>query len=84
MKSLAISGVGKKTAKNLSKLFLSQSDILEFPHSPEDIESIDDIGPEIALSVYEYFHNEENKTLLTKLISLLEVEYYKPREVSGE
>ncbi len=81
LKSLAIPWVGKKTAKNLSNLFESESDILEFSHTAEDVESIDDIGPETALSVYEYFTNESNKDLLSRLVELLDIEYYKKKEV---
>ena len=81
LKSLAISGVGKKIAKNLAKLFQQESDILEFPHSAEDIESIDDIWPEIALSVYEYFTLDSNKALLQELTALLDITYFQKREV---
>ena len=55
--------------------------MLEFSHSIEDIESIDDIGPEIALSVYEYFTSESNKILLQELTSLLDITYFQKREV---
>ena len=81
LKSLAIPGVGKKTAKNLAKLFEQESDMLEFSHSIEDIESIDDIGPEIALSVYQYFTSESNETLLQELVELLDITYFQKREV---
>ena len=81
LKSLGISGVGKKTAKNLARLFQSEFDILEFSHSAEDIEAINDIGPEIALSVYEYFTSEDNESLLAELVELLDIEYFKEREV---
>lgn len=81
LKSLGISWVGKKTAKNLSKLFGSESDILEFPHDLETLEELDDIGPEIALSVYEYFNDDNNKTMLWELTELLDIAYYQKKEL---
>jgi len=81
LKSLAIPWVGKKTAKNLSRLFTSESNILNFSHNLEDLEDLDDIGPEIALSVYEYFNDDSNKELLWRLVWSLEITYYQTKEV---
>jgi hypothetical protein len=35
--------VGKKTAKTLSKLFLSEEELLDFKYSLEDLEALDDV-----------------------------------------
>ena len=73
--SLWISWVGKKTAKTLSKLFIWESDILDFKYSLEDLEALDDVGPEIAYNVIEYFNDDTNKDLLWRLIKVLKVEF---------
>ena len=77
LRSLWIAGVGKKTAKNLSVLFVWESDLLNFSHELESIEQIPDIGPEVARNVSEFFRAEKNIILLEKLTTLLEIEYYK-------
>lgn len=77
LRSLWISWVGKKTAKNLSVLFSEQSDLLNFSHSLDNIEQIDDIGPEVARNISEYFTDTQNRELLQQLTKLLEIEYYK-------
>lgn len=75
--ALWISWVGKKTAKTLSKLFLSKENLLNFNYELEDLEKLDDVWPEIAKNVIEYFKNEDNKILLTKLVEILNIEFYK-------
>lgn len=76
LRSLGIEGVGKKTAKNLSVLFQSESDLLKFDHTLETIEQIPDIGPEVAKNLQEYFSDPKNISLCQKLSELLEIEYY--------
>jgi len=76
--SLAISWVGKKTAQELSKLFVSEFELLNFNYSLEKIEELDDIWPEIAKNMLDFFTNLENKDLLEKLSSVLNIKYYSP------
>ncbi|MBS9775208.1 NAD-dependent DNA ligase LigA [Candidatus Gracilibacteria bacterium] len=73
---LGISGVGKKTAKNIAHLFDEKSKILDFPYNLEELENIDDIGPEIAKNIFEYFTNERHKHLLSQLDEVLDIQYF--------
>jgi DNA ligase (NAD+) len=66
LNSLSIAWVWKKTSKTLSVLFKSQDDLLNFSYTIEDIEKLDDIWPEIAKNIFEFFNNTENKKLLEK------------------
>ena len=65
--ALGIRHVGVKTAKILAKTFKS-IDLLKNA-SFEELVKINDVGEIIAESVYKYFHNEENITMLDKLLS---------------
>ena len=82
--SLAISWVGKKTAQELSKLFTSSEDLLNFNYSIEQIEELDDIWPEIAKNMQIFFTNLENKKLLEKLINILDIEFYKEKIIKNK
>ena len=79
--ALWINGVGKKTAKTLAKLFHSQELLLEFPYTQEDLVQLDDIWPEIAINVCEYFQNEAHKRILSELVEILYITYYKKIEI---
>jgi len=79
--SLWISWVWKKTAKTLSKLFKSKQDLLNFSYNIEDLEQLEDVWPEIAKNVIEYFDNESHRILLNDLINILNIEYYKEKEI---
>ncbi len=71
---LGIRYVGKKTAKILAKYYKNINNLFEASY--EELENITDIGDKIAGSVYEYFHNEDNKALINKLKELgLNMEY---------
>ena len=74
--SLAIPWVGKKTAQELSKLFTSEANLLDFNYIAEDLENLEDIWPEIAKNMVEFFTTQENKDLFQKLLSVLDIEYY--------
>ncbi|MDD3646073.1 MAG: NAD-dependent DNA ligase LigA [Candidatus Gracilibacteria bacterium] len=76
--AIGISGVGKKTAKTLSKLFHSKDDLLNFTRSAEELEELEDIGPEIARSVISYFEAPAHKRLLEDLVGVLDIKYYIP------
>jgi DNA ligase (NAD+) len=82
--ALAIPGVGKKTAKTLAQLFHSESALLEFPYMVEDLIELDDIWPEIAQNVVDYFTSDAHKRILSELIELLKITYYKKLEVPLE
>lgn len=73
--SIWIAGVGKKTAKTLSKLFKNKEDFLNFSCREEDLLALDDIGPEIAKNVIEYFDDENHKKILCELLDVLNIEY---------
>ena len=81
--SLAISWVGKKTAQELSKLFTSSEDLLDFSYNIEEIENLDDIWPEIAKNMQEFFTNSTNKKLLENLVNILNIEFYKEKVIKN-
>jgi len=62
---LNIRHVGSTVAQLLARTFPSIDELREA--SEEQLNAIDGIGPEIAQSVYEWFHDEENVKLLEKL-----------------
>jgi DNA ligase (NAD+) len=65
---LGIRYVGETTAKTLAAAVSHLSDFTEF--SLEDLQNLEDVGPKVATSVYQFFHNKDNKALLEKLESL--------------
>jgi len=62
---LGIKEVGEKMAKNLSKKYLELDAFFDL--TVEDLLKNQDVGPVCANSVYEYFHNENNRVLIEKL-----------------
>ena len=62
---LGIRNVGAKTAKILAKYYKNIDNIMSA--SIEELTNINEVGPIIAKSVYEYFSNEENIKLIDKL-----------------
>ena len=82
--ALAINGVGKKTAKTLAKLFHSKESLLEFPYTSEDLVELDDIWPEIAINVCEYFNNQAHIRILTELSEILNISYYQKLEIIAD
>lgn len=71
--SLGIPWVGKRTAKLLAPLFHTKEDILSFSKTPEEFETIKDIGPETARSICEYF--QTHRVLLQRLIERVQIIY---------
>ena len=78
--SLWIPGVGKKTSKTLKKLFKSKDDFLNFSYSLEELEDLKDIWGETAKSILEYFQNEAHKKILSEMMDILNLEFYKQEE----
>lgn len=62
---LGIKEVGEKMAKTLAKRYLELEKFFEL--SEEELMEIPDVGPIVAHSIYEYFHNEENINLINAL-----------------
>ncbi len=79
--ALWISWVGKKTAKTISKLFKNSQDLINFSYNLEDLEQLEDVWPEIAKNVINYFNNNAHKILLKELINILNIEYYEKKEI---
>lgn len=55
---LGIKEIGVKTAKTLVRIYRRLDDFLNVPE--EDYLKIKDVGPVVAHSLYEYFHDEKN------------------------
>ena len=62
---LGIKEVGEKMAKTLSKIYLELDKFFEV--SEEDLMKIPDVGPVVAHSIFEYFHNEDNIAMINSL-----------------
>ena len=62
---MGIKEVGAKTSKILAKRY-RDIDAL-FAVSEEELKNIKDIGEVMAKSIFDYFNNEENKALISKL-----------------
>jgi len=63
--AIGIRHVGERTARVLAKHFKSVDNIIAA--SKEEIESIHEIGPRIAESVYDFFHTKSNLQMVDKL-----------------
>ncbi len=64
--ALGILHVGEQTAEDLAKQFLTLDKIKAA--SLEDFNNIENIGPVVSTSVYEYFKNKENLKFVEKLL----------------
>ena len=65
---IGIRHVGETTAKNLVK---KVDHISAFKNwTVEELEGLEDIGPKVADSIYQFFHNEESLALIEELESL--------------
>jgi len=62
---LGIKEVGEKTAKVLAKRFGALDRFFEL--TEEELLNVPDLGPVSAKSIYDYFHNEENRVLIENL-----------------
>ncbi len=64
--ALGIRHVGEVTAQLLAKHFKRLDKIMEA--SIEELQAIQGIGPEVAMSIYEWFKDEKNRELIKKLL----------------
>jgi len=78
--SLGIRNVGQKTSRDLSKIFNSFEEITKV--SLEELENINDIGPVVAKSIFDWFKDEENKEFLYKL-KKIGVTYFKEENLNN-
>lgn len=80
--ALGIRYVGSKTAHILAKFYHNIDNLMNAHY--EELEKIDDIGKTISKSVYNYFQNEENITLINKLKSFgINMEYLGELEIDN-
>jgi len=85
--ALGIRNVGEETAQDLAKYFGSLEKLKNV--SKEDLERVMDIGPKVAESIYEWFHQKRHLKFLEKLKKtgitpdVEELEPKAPRETSG-
>lgn len=66
--ALGIRFVGETTAKTLAQTVKHILDFQKF--TVEDLQNLEDIGPKVANSIYQFFHNDDNILMLQKLESL--------------
>jgi len=79
---LGIRYVGETTAKVLAAAITHLNDLAGY--SPEDLQNLEDIGPTVAGSVYQFFHNVDNLHLIKELESLgLTLESQKSKATAG-
>jgi DNA ligase (NAD+) len=65
---LGIRYVGETTAKVLAAAVTHLNDLAGY--SLEDLQNLEDVGPKVATSVYQFFHNPDNLHLLKELETL--------------
>lgn len=63
--ALGILHVGEQTAEDLANNFISLDKLIEARE--EEISAIENIGPVVAKSVFEYFHNKDNLKFVNNL-----------------
>lgn len=66
--ALGIRYVGETTAKTLAHAVKHLLDFAQF--SLEDLKNLEDVGPKVAGSVYQFFHNPDNIHMLQQLEAL--------------
>lgn len=76
LSALWVPNIGKKMGKVLAPLFQSNQDIINFFYSKEDLVALDDVWPETAESILQYFW--ENKEFLKKLLEVVKVTFQRP------
>ena len=66
--ALGIRYVGETTAKTLTRAVDHLLDFINFPL--EDLQNLEDIGPKVAGSIYQFFQNDDNIKMLKELEKL--------------
>jgi len=66
--ALGIRYVGETTAKVLANAVSHVSDFRNF--SEEDLLELEDVGPKVAGSIFQFFHNKDNTAMLAELEKL--------------
>lgn len=74
--ALSIQHAGEETALSLARCFGSLDNLKNA--SFEELESVQDIGPIVAKSVYGWFRDEYNKKFLEKLLKHIKIELFNP------
>jgi DNA ligase (NAD+) len=82
--SLSIYWVGKKIAKILAPLFKEKKDFLNFSYSLEELENLEDIWPEIAKHIFNYFNLQENKDFLAKLFKEIKIKFLEEKNIDKD
>jgi DNA ligase (NAD+) len=62
---LGIRFVGESTAKTLAQAVKHLLDLADF--TEEQLQSLEDVGPKVAGSIYQFFHNKSNIAMLREL-----------------
>ena len=65
---LGIRFVGESTAKTLANACEHLTDFSR--HTLEELQTLEDVGPKVASSVYQFFRNKDNMDMLTRLEGL--------------
>jgi DNA ligase (NAD+) len=65
--ALGIRNIGTQTAQILADQFGSLQNLMEA--SLEDLQTIEQVGPVVAQSIYDYFKNESNKKIINELLA---------------
>ena len=63
--ALSIPNVGETTAKKIARVVKSIDNLMEW--APEQLESIEDVGPRIARNIIEYFEDADNRDIIERL-----------------
>jgi DNA ligase (NAD+) len=53
--------------------------LINFNHSFEELEAINEIGPELAKNIVEYFGNDAHKRILNELVLILNIKYFEKK-----
>ena len=76
---LGIEGIGDKTALLLAKTFKTLDNLMT--KTKEELLEIHDIGPTLALNIYDFFRQENNQKLISELKELgLKTKYLKEED----
>ncbi len=75
--SLNIPLIWPTSAKELSKIFKSKNDLLNFNYNLQDLENLKDIWTQTAQNIYNYFNIEENIILIKNLLNFINISFLK-------